>query len=98
MADVAVEAADGAVGVGAADVGGVAVVAAVAAVAVALDMLSSNVGAHEDSTCDDNLACRYPSSHFDVGGLWRGFRQGGLNHMLMKSVAARWEGELLSRR
>ena len=76
VANVAAEAAEAAVGgvgvaAAAADVGGVAVVVVVVVVAAAaaVDMVSSNVMAHEDLTCDDNLACHYPSSHFGVGDL-----------------------------
>lgn len=92
VVDVAAEAD---VGVGAADVGGVAV--AVVAAAVAVGMVSSNVGAHGGLACGGNLACHYPSSHFGVGGLRRGVRLGAPDHMLMKSVAATLEGELISR-
>lgn len=89
VVDVAAEAA---VGVGAADVGGVAAV-----VAAAAGMVSSNVGAHGGLTCGGNLACHYPSSHFGVGGFRRGVRLGAPDHMLLKSVAATLEGELISR-
>lgn len=114
VANVAAEAAEsaaGVVGVDAADVGGggggggvgvvVVVVddaAAAAVVVVAVDMVSSNGVVHEDLTYDDILTCHYPGSHFGDGGLRRGARLGALDHMLMKSVAARLEGELISRR
>lgn len=91
VVDVAGEAA---VGVGAAGVGGVAVVAAAA---VGVGMVSSNVGAHGGWACGGNLACHYPGSHFGVEGLRRGVRLGAPDHMLMKSVAATLEGELISR-
>lgn len=87
VADVAAEAAEGDV---AADVDGVA------AAAVAVGMVSSNVGVLEDLTCDDNLGCHYQSSHLDVGGLRIDARLGAPDHMLMTSVAARLEGELIS--
>ena len=102
-------AAEAAVGVGTADGGGgggvaaaaaaavVVVVVVAAAAAVAVGMVSSNVGAHGGLACGGNLACHYPSSHFGVGGLRRGVRLGALDHMVMKSVAATLEGELLLR-
>lgn len=98
VVDVAAEAA---VGVGAADVDGVdgvavAAVAAVAAADVAVGMVSSNVGAHGGLVCGGILVCHYPSSHFGVGGLRRGVRLGAPDHIPMKSVAAKLEGELIS--